>query len=164
MKKLLLFLVRLIGISLLFVPLLPSLHRCYKFVLAFITNATMPTLEMMESLPYDGSGNLYTFLVLLLAIPGMELRKRVWGIVMGMALFLCADFFMAAVWIPYLKTPRPSLANMAVSYGWLVLAHYLLPFLLWIVLAYRQIEAMCRRPSGTPSNVETASPAGQRAR
>ncbi|HBG07648.1 MAG: hypothetical protein A2075_22615 [Geobacteraceae bacterium GWC2_58_44] len=145
MKRLLLFLARLLGISLLFVPLLPSLHRCYKFVLAFITTATMPTGEMMEQLPYDGSNNLYTFLVLLLAIPGMEMRKRLIGIATGMALFLFGDFFMTAVWIPYLKTPRPSLANMAVSYGWLVVAHYLLPFLLWIVLSYRQIEAMCRR-------------------
>jgi hypothetical protein len=144
-KKLLLFLARLLGISLLLIPLLPLLHHSYKFVLAFMTTMAMPTSEMMEKLPYDGSNNLYTFLVLLLAIPGMGIRKRGLGVVAGIALFLFTDFFMTAVWLPYLKTPTPSLGNMAVSYGWLVVAHYLLPFLLWIVIAYRQIEEICTR-------------------
>jgi hypothetical protein len=143
-KKLLQFLARLLGISLLFLPLLPLLHQSYGFVLALITTATVPTREMMVDLPFVGSNGLYTFLVLLLAIPGMEIRKRIIGVVTGITLFLFTDFFMTAVWLPYLKTPQPSLANMAASYGWLVLAHYLLPFLLWIMLAYRQIEGMCK--------------------
>ena len=104
----------------------------------------MPTTEMMEAPPYDGSANLYTFLVLLLAMPGMGLRKGTIGVATGIALFLAADFFLTAIWLPFLETPQPSLANMAASYGWLVVAHYLLPFLLWIVLAFRQIETMCK--------------------
>lgn len=144
MKKILPFLARLLVISLLFIPLLSLFHQSYKFVLVLVTTATIPTSEMMASLPYDGSNNLYTFLVLILAIPGMEIKKRVIGIVTGIALFLFADFFMTAVWIPYLKTPRPSLANMAVSYGWLVVAHYMLPFLLWLAFAFRQIEVLFR--------------------
>ncbi|MBK5275677.1 MAG: hypothetical protein JJE30_11570 [Desulfuromonadales bacterium] len=144
MKKILPFLARLLVISLLFVPVLPYFHQSYKFVLTLITTESMPTSEMMNSLPYDGSNNLYTYLVLILAIPGMEIKKRVIGIVTGIALFLFVDFFMMAIWIPYLKTPRPSLANMAVSYGWLVVAHYLLPFLLWLAFAFRQIEGLFR--------------------
>lgn len=144
MKKLLPFLARLIVISLLFVPILTPFHNVYKFVLSLITTATMPTNELMESLPYDGSNNLYTFLVLILAIPGLEIKKRIIGVVTGIAMFLFVDFFMTAVWIPYLKTPQPSLANMAVSYGWLVVAHYLLPFLLWLMFAFREIERLLR--------------------
>jgi len=143
-KKILPFLARLVVISLLFVPVLPFFHQSYKFVLALTTTATMPTSSMLESLPYDGSNNLYTFLVLILAIPGMEIKKRLIGIVTGIGLFLFVDFFMIAIWIPYLKTPRLSLANMAVSYGWLVVAHYLLPFLLWLAFAFRQIERLFR--------------------
>jgi hypothetical protein len=143
-KKILPFLARLLVISLLFIPVLPYFHQSYKFVLALITTATMPTSAVMANLPYDGSNNLYTFLVLILAIPGMEIKKRVVGIVSGIALFLFTDFFMTAVWIPYLKTPSPSLANMAFAYGWLVVAHYLLPFLLWLAFAFRQIEGLFR--------------------
>ena len=152
MKKILPFLARLLVISLLFVPVLLYFHQSYRFVLALITTATIPTSMMMESLPYDGSNNLYTFLVLILAIPGMEIKKRAIAIVTGIALFLFADFFMIAVWIPYLKTPRLSLANMAVSYGWLVVAHYLLPFLLWLAFAFRQIERLFRGATNSEQN------------
>lgn len=72
MKKILPFLARLIIISLLFVPLLPLFRQSYKFVLALMETATMPTNEMQETLPFDGTNNLYTFLVLILARPGLE--------------------------------------------------------------------------------------------
>ena len=144
MKKLLPFLVRLLVISLLLVPLLPQFHQSYKFVLAFITTGTMPTKEVMATLPYDGSNTLYTFFVLILAIPGMETNKRVIAIATGIGLFLFTDFFMTAVWIPYLKSPRPSLTNLAVSYGWNVTAHHLLPFLLWLAFSFRQIECLLK--------------------
>lgn len=144
MKKLLPYLTRLVIISLLFLPVLSPLHQAYQFVLVAITSGTMPTEEMMKALPYDGSGNLYTFLVLILATPGLEIRKRGIGVVTGIGMFLFVDFFMTAIWQPYLKTPQPSLMNMAVSYGWLVVAHYLLPFLLWLLFAFRQIERLFR--------------------
>lgn len=152
MKKLLPFLVRLIIISLLFVPLLPLFRQSYQSVLTFFSAAAMPGGEPPVSLTYDSSNNLYTFLVLLLGIPGVALRKRIIGIVTGIGLFLFADFFMTAIWPLYLKTPRPSLANMAVSYGWLVLAHYLLPFLLWFAFAFREIELLFR---GVAANEKT---------
>jgi hypothetical protein len=141
-KKQLLFLARLVVISLLLIPVLPLFHKSYKFVLAFTTTPPMPTNLMMESLPYDGSNSLYTFLVLILATPGLDNRKKIIGITTGTGVFLFTDFFMTAVWLPYLKTPRPSLANMTVSYGWLVMAHYLLPFLLWFIFAYGPIESL----------------------
>ncbi len=144
MKRFLPFLARLVVISLLFVPILPLLHRSYLFVLALMTTMTVPTNETMATLPYDGFNNLYTFFVLVLATPGLMMRRRMIGVATGIVAFLGTDVFMSAVWLPYLKTPQPSLANMAVSYGWLVVAHYLLPFLLWFAVALRQIEELFR--------------------
>lgn len=144
MKRILPFLARLVVISLLLVPLLPALHYYYRFVLALVATASMPTTESMAALTYDASNNLYTFLVLILAIPGLAIRRRLVAVGAGVALFLFADLFMTAVWLPYLRTPRPSLANMAISYGWLVVAHYLLPFLLWFAFAFREIEKLFR--------------------
>ncbi len=151
MKKFLLFLARLVAVSLLLVPLLPLFRDSYRSILTSVV-AAMLGGEAPVSLTYDGSNNLYTFLVLLLGIPGVALRKRIIGIVTGIGLFLFADFFMTAIWPLYLKTPRPSLANMAVSYGWLVLAHYLLPFLLWFAFAFREIELLFR---GVTANEKT---------
>ncbi len=151
MKRLLPFLARLVVISLLLLPVLSVFHQFYKFVLAFITTATMPTSEIMNSLPYDSSNNLYIFFVLILAIPGMKIKKRVIGIVTGIALFLCTDFFMTSIWTPYLMTPRPSLTNLSVPYGWNVFTHHLLPFLLWFGFAFKQIDSLFRQEAATSS-------------
>jgi hypothetical protein len=141
-KKLAPFLLRLVVISLLFVPLLPLFHRFYTSIQLFVSTAAIGSEGTLGSLPYDGFNNLYTFVVLILGIPGLAMKKRFIGIITGAGLFLFADFFMTVIWPTYLKTPRPSLANMAVSYGWLVVAHYLLPFLLWLAFAFRQIEVL----------------------
>lgn len=142
-KKFLPFLLRLALISLLFVPVLSPLHEAYLFTVALVSFLEIPSGAI--SLTHDGFNNLYTFLVLILAIPGMSARKRIVGVGTGIAAFILADSFMTGVWLPYLKTPRPSLVNMAVSYGWLVVAHYLLPFLLWLSFAFREIEALLRQ-------------------
>lgn len=144
MKRLLPFLARLVVISLLFVPVLPSLHTAYTTALVYFVTVTHPAGSVSNSLRYDSANNLYTCLVLILATPGLKLYKGLTGVATGIGLFLFADFFMAVIWPIYLKTPRPSLANMAVSYGWLVMAHYLLPFLLWFLFAFRDIERLFR--------------------
>jgi len=33
---------------------------------------------------------------------------------------------------------------MAVAYGWLVVVQYLLPFLLWLAFAFKEIEVLFR--------------------
>ena len=142
MKRVLLFLVRLIIISVLLVPLLSLFHYLYAAILMSLLDAA--TTGTRAPLPYDASRNMYTFIVLILATPGLAIKKRVLAVGSGVGLFLSADVFMMAVWTPYLKTPQPSLANMAVSYGWPVVAHYLLPFLLWFAFAFRQVERMFR--------------------
>ncbi len=151
MKKLAFFLLRLVVISLVFVPLLPPFHHAYTSILTFASATAIGGGESLGALPYDGSNNLYTFIVLILGIPGLAPRKRIVGAVTGIGMFLFADFFMTVIWPAYLKTPRPSLANMAVSYGWLVVAHYLLPFLLWFAFAFREIELLFRGATEEPS-------------
>jgi hypothetical protein len=145
-KKLRLLLVRLVVISLLLVPALAYLKQGYQYLAVLCSVWQLPTADMVQSLSYESSGSVYTFVVLLLAVPGLTPRRRALALAAGCAAFLVADCFMNGIWLPYLKTPRPSLANMAVSYGWIVVAHYLLPFLLWIMFAFRQIVELCERP------------------
>jgi hypothetical protein len=146
-KKLRLFLVRLVVISLVLVPALAYLKQGYQSLVVLCSAWQLPTADMLQSLNFESSGSVYTFMVLLLAIPGLTPRRRALALVAGCAAFLLTDCFMNGVWLPYLKSPRPSLANMAVSYGWIVVAHYLLPFLLWIMFAFRQIVELCPRPT-----------------
>lgn len=151
MKRLLLFLARLIAVSLLFVPFLSFLKSTYRYVLGIFVTGSLPASELVDAIRYDSSNNLYTFLILILGIPKIPIRKRIVAIVTGVAIFLSIDFFMAVIWPNFLMTNRPSLANMAVSYAWLVTAHYLLPFLLWFVFAFKEIEHAFRG-TGTRHN------------
>jgi hypothetical protein len=146
-NRLLPFLARLVVVSLLFVPFLTPLRTGYTTALKFVATAALPAGFVLDNLRYDSFNNLYTCLVLILSTPGLKLPRRLTGVVTGVGLFLAIDLFMAVVWPLYLKTPRPSLANMAVSYGWLVTAHYLLPFLLWFVFAFREIDRLFRGAS-----------------
>ncbi len=98
----------------------------------------------MVELPYDGSGYLYTFLILILGVPGLSVKKRIIGVITGICLFVGADFFMAGVWLGYMKPEKMSLGSMAVEYGYIVFVHYLLPFLLWLAFAFREIEGLMR--------------------
>jgi len=141
-KRLLPFLARLTVISLLFLPVLPQLHHAYRYLLALITTASVPTAETIAAITYDSSSSIYTFLVLILATPGMKIKRRVIGIITGIVLISFTDFFMTAVWTPYLKSASPSLSTLAVRYAWFVMTLYLLPFLLWLVFAFRKIEIL----------------------
>ena len=60
------------------------------------------------------------------------------------SLFIIADYFMAGVWLPHLKPVRMTLGSMAVAYGYIVVVHYLLPFLLWFTFSFREIEKVLR--------------------
>ncbi len=144
MKRLLPFLLRLIVISLLFLPVLSPLHSAYKFVVRGLSNAALPAGMSVVELPYDGSGYLYTFLILILGVPGLSVKKRIIGVITGICLFVGADFFMAGVWLGYMKPEKMSLGSMAVEYGYIVFVHYLLPFLLWLAFAFREIEGLMR--------------------
>jgi len=135
-KRFLAFLGRLIAVSLLLLTVSSPLHRGYLYLLEEIGAAPAG--------PYDSGANLYTFVVLILGVPSLSLKKQVIAILNGIAAFFLLDLFMIAVWPRYLMTPIPSLQNMAFHYGWLVIAHYLLPFVLWLAFAFREIEALLR--------------------
>jgi hypothetical protein len=128
------FLVKLLLFSLVLIPVL----------LAFITSGQIPTLQAMSTLPYVGSKNLYTFFILILATPGLSIKKRIIGIVAAIALFLLIDLLMTFVWLPYFQNPEPSRTNEIVWYAWYISVRYILPFLLWFVFAFKQIEGLFR--------------------
>jgi hypothetical protein len=96
------------------------LHTAYKFVVVSISNAAIPAREVLQ---HDGSGYLYTFLILILGVPGLPIKKRVVAVITGICLFIFADYFMLGIWIPHLKPSRLTLASMAVTYGYVVVVH-----------------------------------------
>lgn len=141
MKKILLFLARLIIFSLLLVPLLPRFDLACRFVLVFITSLTLPTNEAMKAIPYVSSVKLYPFFVLVLATPRLAMGKRLTGIAGAILFYLVMDFCMILIWrgVPFIQIPNPTLLHVIATNLWDMLGHWLLPFLFWFMVAYRQI-------------------------
>jgi len=89
---------------------------------------------------------LYLFFVLILATPRLSFTRKVTGIAVGLFLYLLIDRLMIPLWkvLPYTQKLGPVSAKAFYTNVYYMLMHWMLPFLLWIVIAYRQIEEMCK--------------------
>ena len=152
MKKNWLFLSRAVLISVFVFLVLPYLNSGYEFVLSLVTTAEVPTSQAIKGLPYVSSPGLCPFFIFILSTPQLSIRRRIIAMLAGVAIFLGVDLLMTFVWVPYLQTPKPSLINMGGHYGYYVTAFYILPFLLWFVFAFRQIEELFRGAASVTQN------------
>jgi len=116
---------------------LPYLTNGYEFALGHITGT-----HALSELPYVSSQGLCPFLVFIFMTPRLGVMRRLIAVTSGLIGFFAIDLIMTLIWIPYLESPRPSLRNMGVHYGYYVVVYYVLPFLLWFVFAFRQIETL----------------------
>ncbi|MBJ6749133.1 hypothetical protein [Geomonas anaerohicana] len=152
MKTIMLFLGKLLLFSLLALPMVEWFDRAYQSILQLGVADT-------GDIPFMSAHLLYLFFVLVLATPRLGLRRRVIGIAIGLLLYLLIDRLMISVWkaLPYTQKPGPVPAKEFYTNVYYMVMHWMLPFLLWIVIAYRQIEVMCNRQiqSQTVRGVET---------
>ena len=143
MKKILLFLAKLIAISLVALPITPYFYRGYRYALSLITTGDIARATSLQGVPYDHSSSLYPFLVLVLATPKLGIKSRVLGIAGGILLYFFIDATMTVIWqgFPFVGIAKPTALHVYVSRAWAMAAHWFLPFLLWIIIAHRQITA-----------------------
>lgn len=158
MKKILLFLAKLILFSVLLVPLLRWFDLGCRFLLVLVTSGGTPTTDAMKYAPYVSSVKLYPFFALILATPALTVQKRLFGISMAILLYLCMDLLMVLIFkgMPFLQVPSPTLPHILATNGWDMLGHWLLPFLLWFMFAHRQITEFAR--AGTATVATSGSP------
>jgi len=137
-KTILLFLSKLALFSLLAIPTVEWFDSVYQGILQWGVVDT-------RDIPFMSAHLLYLPFVLILATPQMDLRRRIMGIGAGFLLYLFIDRLMIPVWkaLPYTQKPGPIPAKEFYSNVYYMVMHWMLPFLLWIVIAYKQIEGMC---------------------
>lgn len=104
-------------------------------------------LRPLQQIAYVSSESLYPFFILILATPRLGSKKRIMSIVIATLLALAIDLTMIQVWgtFPIKQEPNPTLAHIWAGYSWQVAMRWLLPVLLWLIIAYRQIEEMFRK-------------------
>jgi hypothetical protein len=138
-KTILFFLGKLMLFSLLVIPMIEWFDGTYQGILqAGVANP--------GDIPFMSSHMLYLVFALILATPRLGLRRRIIGIAAGLLLYMLADRLMIPIWkaLPYTQKPGPVPAKEFYTSVYYMIMHWLLPFLLWIVIAYRQIEGMCK--------------------
>ena len=138
------FLAKVLLVSIVVFVVLPYITSGYQFILSLVTTGEMPTKQSVEALRYVSSPGLCPFFIFILVTPNLSIKKRTAAMLSGVAVLLGVDLVMTLIWVPYLETPAPSLMNMGAHYAYYVLVYYLLPFLLWFVFAFRQVEGYFR--------------------
>jgi hypothetical protein len=139
-KRPLLFLVKLLLISLVLIPVFNWFDAGYFYLIK------AAHLRPLKQIAFVSSDALYPFFVLVLATPGLSLKRRILSIVAVVPLALAIDLTMIYVWgtLPFMQDRHPTLTHIWAAETWHVTMRWLLPILLWMVVAYRQIEELFR--------------------
>ncbi|MBJ6802493.1 hypothetical protein [Geomonas propionica] len=136
MKRILLFLGKVLLFSILLLPALPWFAGVYKSILQ--TGIADPS-----TIPFAGSRATTFFFALVLATPGLSARKRCCGILGAILLYLLIDRIMIHLWgvLPYAEKPGAAAKEFYTQVYYMVM-HWLLPVLLWLLVAFQEIEEM----------------------
>ena len=144
MKDLLKFLAKLILFSALLFTARDILLEISQFLLmgicSFIGMRITP-----EMLPYDSSDKLIPFIALVLATPRIRIRKRLAVIALGFAVFFLMDVVSIILWVSPLTTYKSigiSEIHLIYSNAWNLAGRWILPFVVWIVAARKEVGEM----------------------
>jgi hypothetical protein len=138
-KKYLYFLLRFLAVSIALYILREPLIFGYESVL--LLTMSVFTGEF-ASYYYDSSFRLIMLLSLLLATPGIKLKRRSLFVLYAICSLLLLDLASFFIW----TTPPPlemgatiNKPHMIYSLIWRMLGHWVLPFVFWVLMARQQL-------------------------
>jgi len=151
-----LFLAKLLGFSLL-------LFACQKWVMMGYELILLLAMFLLSKgsgpFPayYDSAYRIIPFLALVLATPGLSPRRRLLSLLGGLSAFWAIDLLSFMVWgAPPSRGlgDGASKAHYLYSLFWELAGHWVLPILLWIIAAHRQLGELLL--SSDPQSSEDA--------
>ncbi|QXE92399.1 hypothetical protein KP001_07715 [Geomonas subterranea] len=140
MKRVILFLGKILLFSLLLMPAVGWFEGIYQGVL-------QAGIATPRTIPFAGGRAILLFFVLILATPDVTVKKRCAGIFGAILLYLLIDRLMIYLWgvLPYAQKPGAA-AQAFYTQVYYMFMHWLLPFLLWLLIAFREVEEVLRMP------------------
>lgn len=139
MKKYLQFLLSFLLISLVLYIVQQPLIYAYQSVLLMVMS--LFTGENFSYF-YDSSFRLIMLVALLLATPGVHVKRRFLFALYGLLSLWAIDLISFAIWtIPPPLTPGTFISqpHMIYSLIWRMMGHWVLPFMLWLILVREHI-------------------------
>ncbi|MDT8421570.1 MAG: hypothetical protein RQ754_14175 [Desulfuromonadales bacterium] len=140
MKAVLLFLAKLLGISLVLYAVHKPLMMAYEYVLLTIIFQFPSSKAMLPGQYYDSSLWLIPTIALVLATPKISWKRRSLMVILGICVYWMLDFISFYIWTsPPLPNNQSSQVHYLYSMIWGMTGQWALPFLVWLVTAYRQV-------------------------
>lgn len=138
MKVKLLFLLKLLVISLVLFLFLGWIEKGYQTTLLIVLSLLLPPDQSIVSLDYTSYLRLIPFLALILATPRIKLARRISVILIGITIFIVIDVASILAW-GRLPTSQSTVAHLLFSQIWKTTGQWILPFLLWFIAVYKDI-------------------------
>jgi hypothetical protein len=147
-KNVLLFLVKLLGFSLLLYAMHKPLMMAYEFVLLGIIFQFPASALMPAGMYYDSSLWLIPTLALVLASPQLSWKRRLVMLLVAVFAYWALDLCSFFLWVtPPLPNVNVSDAHYLYSLVWKMTGQWVLPFMVWLIAASRQVgEYFAVRP------------------
>ena len=138
MKVKLLFLLKLLIISLVLFLCLGWIEKGYQIILLLVLSLLLPPDQSAVSLDYASYLRLIPFLALMLATPRIAIAKRVAVILIGLIIFITIDIASILAWGSFPNSQSTTL-HLIFSQIWKTTGQWILPFLLWFIAAYKNM-------------------------
>ena len=141
-----LFVLKLFILSIVITFVLHKLDFMYRYSLVYLSAGIHPNTVIIETLYYVSAIKLYPFFVLLLATPNLKVSRHIMSIIIAIGFYLLLDVIMIKVWgnAPF-QTADASVAHIIATHMWHMLGTWLLPFLLWFIVAGQGIKILLKK-------------------
>ena len=141
MKVKLLFLLKLLVISLVLFLLLGWIEKGYQITLLLILSLLLPPDQSAVSLDYASYLRIIPFLALMLATPLITIVRRVVIILIGLTIFVAIDVVSIMLWGSF-PNSQSTASHLIFSQIWKTTGQWILPFLLWFIAIYKDIGGL----------------------
>ncbi|QWV92158.1 hypothetical protein KP004_13105 [Geomonas oryzisoli] len=122
---------------------MPRLDFAFRYLQVLLTSHLHPDYASMSQLFFVSASKLTPFFLLVLATPRVSAARRAVGFAAAIVFYFSMDMAMAAMWhVPPFLVPEPTTLHIVSCYAWDMLGRWLMPYLLWLLLAGRQIPAL----------------------
>lgn len=138
MKIKLLFLLKLLVISLVLFAFLGWIEKGYQITMLLVLSLLLPPDQSAVSLDYASYLRLIPFLALILATPKIKLGKRVTVILIGLTIFITIDIASILAWGRFPHS-QSTVAHLLFSQIWKTTGQWILPFLFWFIAVHKDI-------------------------
>ena len=139
MKVKLLFLLKLLIISLALFLCLAWIEKGYQIILLLVLSLLLPPDQSAVSLDYASYLRLIPFLALMLATPRIKVGRRVLVILIGLVIFVAIDVFSILVWGSF-PNQQSTAAHLIFSQIWKTTGQWILPFLFWFIAVRNELS------------------------